>query len=43
MPDKISYYAVIGGERTIDNPYGLVRRLEIDGNGFTDEASAEGL
>ena len=37
MPDKITYYAVIGGERTIDNPYGLVRRLEFDGNGFTDE------
>ena len=38
MPDKITYYAVIGGERTIpDNPHGLVRRLETDGNGFTDE------
>ena len=36
MPDKITYYAVIGGTRTIDNPYGLVRRLETDW-GFTDE------
>jgi hypothetical protein len=36
MPDKITYYAVIGGSRTIDNPYGLVRRLETDW-GFTDE------
>ena len=37
MPDKITFYAVIGGGRTIENPYGLVRRLEFDGNGFTDE------
>ena len=37
MPDKITFYAVIGGDRTTDNPYGLVRRLEFDGNGFTDE------
>jgi hypothetical protein len=36
MPDKITYYAVIGGARTVDNPYGLVRRLETDW-GFTDE------
>ena len=37
MPDKITYYAVIGEDRTIDNPYGLVRRLEFEGDGFTDE------
>ncbi|HEY3955123.1 MAG TPA: hypothetical protein VGM53_17270 [Streptosporangiaceae bacterium] len=37
MPDKITFYAVVGGDRTIDNPYGLVRRLEFDGDGFTDE------
>lgn len=37
MPDKITFYAVLGSDRTIDNPYGLVRRLEFDGNGFTDE------
>jgi len=37
VSDKISYYAVIAGDRTIDNPYGLVRRLEFDGDGFTDE------
>jgi hypothetical protein len=36
MPDKITYYAVVGGARTIDDPYGLVRRLETDW-GFTDE------
>ena len=37
MPDKITFYAVIGGARTIDDPYGLLRRLEFDGDGFTDE------
>ncbi len=37
MPDKITYYAIIGGDRTIDDPYGLVRRLEHD-DGPSDEA-----
>ena len=37
MPDKIKFYAILADDRTIDNPYGLVRRLEFDGNGFTDE------
>ncbi len=37
MPDKITYYAVVDDDTTIEQPYGLVRRLEFDGNGFTDE------
>jgi hypothetical protein len=37
MPDKITYYAVVGGGRTIDDPYGLVRRLNFDRDGFADE------
>jgi hypothetical protein len=37
MPDKITFYAVIGSNRTVNNPYGLVRRLEFEGGGFTDE------
>ena len=37
MPDKITYYAIIGEDRTVDNPYGLVRRLEHD-DGPSDEA-----
>jgi hypothetical protein len=36
MPDKITYYAIVGGGRTIDDPYGLVRRLEHD-DGPEDE------
>ena len=26
MPDQVTYYAVVGAGRTIDNPSGLVRR-----------------
>jgi hypothetical protein len=37
MPHKITYYASIGGDRTVDNPYGLMRRLEHD-DGPSDEA-----
>jgi hypothetical protein len=36
MPHKITYYAIIGGGRTVDDPYGLVRRLEHD-DGPEDE------
>jgi hypothetical protein len=38
MSRTITYYAVIGGDRTVNNPYGLVRRLEHD-----DGPSDEGL
>jgi len=38
MADRITFYAIVGGDRTVDNPYGLARRLEFDGDGFTDEA-----
>ena len=37
MPGTITYYAVITDNRTIDNPYGLVRRLEHD-DGPSDES-----
>jgi hypothetical protein len=36
MAHQIIYYAIIGGDRTIDNPYGLVRRLDHD-DGPSDE------
>jgi hypothetical protein len=36
MPHKITYYAIVGENRTVDNPYGLVRRLEHD-DGPADE------
>jgi hypothetical protein len=37
VSDKITYYAIIGEARTVDNPYGLVRRLKHD-DGPSDEA-----
>ena len=40
MPDKITYYAIVGGSNTIDNPRGLVRRLEHD-DGPSDEGMRE--
>jgi hypothetical protein len=38
VSNKITYYAIIGQGRTIDNPWGLLRRLEHD-----DGPSDEGL
>jgi hypothetical protein len=37
VPATITYYAIIGGDRTIDKPWGLARRLEHD-DGPSDEA-----
>ncbi len=37
MSDSITYFAIVGDDRTIDNPFGLVRRLEHD-DGPSDEA-----
>ena len=37
MSDSITYYAIVGDDRTTDNPYGLVRRLKHD-DGPSDEA-----
>ena len=36
MAQKITYYAILGGNRTVDDPYGLVRRLEHE-DGPADE------
>lgn len=37
MSDKITFYAIVDEEATVERPYGLLRRLQFDGNGFTDE------
>lgn len=37
MSDKITFYAVVGDEASIEHPYGLLRRLEFDDDGFSDE------
>jgi hypothetical protein len=42
VPGSITYYAVLADNRTIDNPYGLVRRLEHD-DGPSDEGMRNDL
>jgi hypothetical protein len=37
MPDKITFYAIVDGNTTAERPLGLLRRLEYDEGGFTDE------
>lgn len=37
MPDKITFYAIVDDDTTADKPAGLLRRLEFDQDGFTDE------
>ena len=42
MPEKVTYYAVVGEDRTIGNPSGLVRRRHAAG-GPVDESLARDL
>jgi hypothetical protein len=42
MVKKITYYAIIAEGRTVDNPFGLVRRLEYD-DGPADEGLTRDL
>ena len=42
MPEKVTYYAVVGENRTIGNPSGLVRRRHAAG-GQVDESLARDL
>jgi hypothetical protein len=37
MPDKITFYAIVDDNTTAERPYGLLRRLEFDDGGFSDE------
>jgi hypothetical protein len=37
VPDKITFYAIVDDDTTADKPAGLLRRLEFDQDGFTDE------
>ena len=38
MPDHVTYYAVVSGSRTAQNPSGLARRRHLPAGGFEDEA-----
>jgi hypothetical protein len=40
MSNKITYYAIVAGRNTLDNPRGLARRLEHD-DGPSDEALSD--
>ena len=42
MSDKITYYAVVGENRTIENPSGLIRRRHAAG-GPVDESLARNM
>jgi hypothetical protein len=42
VPEKVTYYAVVGASRTIDNPSGLVRRRHAVG-GPVDESLTHDL
>jgi len=38
MPDEVTYYAVIIGDRTVSEPSGLARRRRLQAGGLVDEA-----
>jgi hypothetical protein len=38
MPHRVTYYAVVSGSRTAQNPSGLARRRDLQTGGFEDEA-----
>ena len=38
MPDHVTYYAVVSGNRTTQDPSGLARRRHLATGGFEDEA-----
>jgi hypothetical protein len=40
VSNKITYYAIVAGSNTLDDPRGLVRRLEHD-DGPSDEALSD--
>jgi hypothetical protein len=43
MPDQLTYYAVLAGSRTAQNPSGLARRRHLQTGGFKDEALGRDL
>jgi len=43
MPEEVKYYAMLLGDRTIDNPSGLARRCLTDSGGVRDEALGRDL
>ena len=38
MADQVTYYAVVSGDQTSNDPSGLARRRYLNAGGFVDEA-----
>lgn len=43
MPENVTYYAVVSGNRTVQNPSGIARRRNLQAGGFEDEALSRDL
>ena len=43
MPEHVTYYAVVSGGRTAQNPAGIARRRSLQTGGFEDEALSRDL
>ena len=43
MPEDMTYYAVVSGSRTAQNPSGIARRRILQTGGFEDEALGRDL
>ena len=43
MPERTTYYAMLLGKRTIENPSGLARRRHLNDGGIRDEALGRDL
>jgi hypothetical protein len=43
VPEDVTYYAVVSGSRTVQNPSGIARRRPLQAGGFEDEALGKDL
>jgi hypothetical protein len=43
VPENVTYYAVVSGNRTVQNPSGIARRRNLQTGGFEDEALGRDL
>jgi len=43
MPEDVTYYAVVSGGRTVQNPSGIARRRTLQAGGVEDEALGRDL
>jgi hypothetical protein len=43
MAEDVTYYAVVSGSRTVENPSGIARRRTLQAGGYEDEALGRDL